>query len=67
MDIDRPIVFTVIAYNNVEIQLVTKDSRWDNLGCRNLTRVSRSGLFNAMIVLKELGNKNGYAVLFEVD
>ena len=62
MDNDRPIVFT-ITHSDLGYWIRTRDSRseepYNNIYCGEL--------LDKMIELSEKYNKQGYAVLFEVD
>lgn len=59
---ERPIVFTITQNDTIHYRIYTKDSRTDIQANAGL-----DGLFDELICISEELNKQGYAVLFEVD
>ena len=59
---ERPIVFTITQNDAVHFRIYTKDSRADLQA-----NVGYEGLFHMLVSISETFNRQGYAVLFEVD
>lgn len=62
---DRPVVYTITELDPTNIRIYTKDSRVKD-GDNDITIASRN-LMAEMIIISEILNDEGYAVLFEVD
>ena len=62
---ERAIVFTISQVSNTGWRIYTRDSRVKDAD-NNIT-VVKSKLINAMIMVSEILNDEGYTVLFEVD
>ena len=62
---ERTIVFTISQVSDTGWRIYTRDGRVKDAD-NNIT-VVKSKLINAMIMVSEILNDEGYAVLFEVD
>ena len=62
---ERPIVYTITPITDVNIRIYTKDYRVDPKDQEVEVHVTK--LVNAMTMISEILNDEGYAVLFEVD
>lgn len=63
---DRPVVYTIIAENDDQFRIYTKDSRLVAKDSE-IEHIHISKLFNTMVMISTILNDEGYAVLFEVD
>ena len=62
---DRPIVYIITELDPINIRIYTKDSRVKDGD--NDIQICSGNLIKEMIIISELLNDEGYAVLFEVD
>ena len=61
---DRPVVYTITEIDPINIRIYTKDSRVKD-GDDDIT-IASGNLMAEMIVISEILNNEGFAVLFEV-
>jgi len=62
---ERPIVYTITELDPINIRIYTKDARVKDGD--NDIKIASGNLMAEMIIISELLNDEGFAVLFEVD
>ena len=62
---ERPIVFTIAELDDINIRIYTKDARVKDGD--NDIQICSGNLMKELIIISEILNAEGYAVLFEVD
>lgn len=62
---ERPVVFTITELDDINIRIYTKDARVKDGD--NDIQICSGMLMKELIIISEILNAEGYAVLFEVD